>query len=183
MALEDAFRLHSLRTRGRPDSTTFGSALGRRFHRAVLSRLAAKGIPRIVTLKLEGRAIAFHYYFALSGRMYTHRAAFDPSLRRYSPGIINTLDTLEAASAEGLTFVEFLNADRAKRDLADQVDGLFEGFGLARTRLARGALALGKASVRLRVALRDSAAAQRLYYDVYWRARSSLQNPDTEFSA
>jgi CelD/BcsL family acetyltransferase involved in cellulose biosynthesis len=182
-ALEDAFRLHSLRTRGRPDPTTFGSAQGRRFHRAVLSQLAASDIPRIVTLKLEGQAIAFHYYFALSGRMYTHRAAFDPTLRRYSPGIVNTLDTLEVASAEGLTLVEFLNADRAKLDLADRVDPLYEGFGLARTRVARGALALGKASLRLRMALRDSAAVQRMYYDVYWRARSSLRKPDTGFSA
>jgi CelD/BcsL family acetyltransferase involved in cellulose biosynthesis len=179
-ALEDAFRLHALRNRGRPDPTTFGSAQGRRFHRAVMNRLAATGIPRIVTLKLEGRAIAFCYYFALAGCMYLHRAAFDPALARYSPGLINTLDTLEAADAEGLTSVEFLNSDRAKAALADQVDPLYDGFGLPRSPLVGGALSVAKAYVRLRVGLRDSAVARLFYYDIYWRARSALVKPEFE---
>jgi CelD/BcsL family acetyltransferase involved in cellulose biosynthesis len=170
--LEDAFRLHAMRNRGRPDPTTFGSPQGRRFHRAVLNRLTPTGIPRIVTLKLERRAIASYYYFALAGRMYLHRSAFDPDFARHSPGVINTLDALEIASAEGLTSVEFLNADRFKRGLADRVDPLFEGFGFPRTRLAHAAVSVEKAVIRVRVASRESQLAQRVYYGLYGRVWS-----------
>ena len=30
--------------------------------------------------------------------MYVHRLAFDPAFARYSPGLVNTLDTIEAAA-------------------------------------------------------------------------------------
>ena len=77
-------------------------------------------IPRIVLLKLDGRAIAFHYYFAFCGRMYVHRLAFDPDLSRYSPGVVNTLDAIQVAAEEGLTLVEYLGgAERYKADLSD----------------------------------------------------------------
>ena len=85
-ALEEAFRLHALRWEGRPDGSGFVTPTGMRFHRAVIERLAELDVPRIVTLTLDGRAIAFHYFFAFAGCMYVHRLAFDPSLSRYSPG-------------------------------------------------------------------------------------------------
>ena len=34
--------------------------------------------------------------------MYVHRLGFDPAYARYSPGLVNTLDTIETAAAEGL---------------------------------------------------------------------------------
>ena len=98
-ALEDAFRLHA---------TALGRAAGRlgvrHAARAALpperrAPLAELDVPRIVLLRLDGRAIAFHYYFAFEGRMYVHRLAFDPAFARYSPGLVNTLDTIEAAAA------------------------------------------------------------------------------------
>ena len=80
-ALEEAFPLHALRWEGRPDGSGFATDVGQRFHRAALRRLAAIDVARIVTLRLDGRAIAFHYWFALADRMYVHRLAFDPALR------------------------------------------------------------------------------------------------------
>ena len=77
-ALEEAFALHARRWEGRPDGSGFASTTGRRFHRATLARLAAIDVARIVTLRVAGRAVAFHYYFALEGCMYVHRLAFDP---------------------------------------------------------------------------------------------------------
>ena len=74
-ALEEAFALHELRWEGRPDGSGFASATGKRFQRAILPGLAAGDVARIVTLRLDGRAIAFHYYFALAGRMYVHPSA------------------------------------------------------------------------------------------------------------
>ena len=116
-ALEDAFALHSLRWNGRPDGSHFVTPTGRRFHRAAILALADVDVPRIVTLKVDGRPIAFHYFFALERRMYVHRIAFDPdpAFARCSPGWLNTLDTIEAAAGEGAKRVEFLGgAERYK---------------------------------------------------------------------
>ena len=105
---------------------------GMRFQRAALARLAAIDVPRIVTLRLDGRAIAFHYWFALEGCMYVHRLAFDPGFSRWSPGLVNTLDAIESAAEEGLTRVEFLGGgERYKLELADGLSPLYHGFGLA----------------------------------------------------
>jgi CelD/BcsL family acetyltransferase involved in cellulose biosynthesis len=177
-ALEEAFRLHALRWEGRPDGSGFVTAVGQRFHRAVLLRLAEHDVPRIVLLKLDGRAIAFHYYFALEGVMYVHRLAFDPALARYSPGLVNTLDTVEAAAAEGLTRVEFLGgAERYKRELADRFDPLCHGLGLARGPRGRALVAAELAAIRLRLRAKRSSALRRLYIDGLAPVRRVLSRP------
>lgn len=165
-ALEDAFRLHGLRWEGRPDGSGFASPIGRPFHREVMAALAALDVPRIVLLRLDGRAIAFHYYFAFEGRMYVHRLAFDPALARLSPGLVNTLDTLEAAAEEGLTRVEFLGgAERYKTELADGFEPLSHGLGVARSARARAAVAARLGVIRLRLRLKRSPSLHRLYMD------------------
>jgi CelD/BcsL family acetyltransferase involved in cellulose biosynthesis len=165
-ALEDAFRLHLLRWEGRPDGSGFATEVGRRFHREVLEPLAELDVPRIVLLKLDGRAIAFHYYLAFEGCMYVHRLAFDPAFGRFSPGLVNTLDTIEAAAAEGLMRVEFLGgAERYKIELADRIEPLCHGLGLARNAPARAAVAARLATIRLRLRLKQSPTLQRFYLD------------------
>ena len=72
---------------------------GKRFQRAALrAAVRDRRRPHRRRLRLDGRAIAFHYWFALEGRMYVHRLAFDPALSRWSPGLVNTLDAIEAAA-------------------------------------------------------------------------------------
>ena len=165
-ALEESFRVHALRWQGRPDRSTFGTSDGTRFHRVALARLAELDVPRIVTLRLDGRAIAFHYYFALEGCMYVHRLAFDPAFARFSPGLVNTLDALEAASREGLTRVEFLGgAERYKVELADRLEPLHAGLGLAGTPLGRAVIDARLTSIHLRRRLKRVAPLHRLYYE------------------
>lgn len=171
-ALEDAFRLHALRWEGRPDGSGFVTVRGMRFHRAALRALADIGVPRIVTLKLDGRAIAFHYFFVLQGRMYVHRLAFDPRLGHFSPGIVNTLDALAAANAEGVTRVEFLGGgERYKLELADRLEPLYEGLGLAAGARGHSALELRLLMIRLRRRLKHSSAVRRLYSEGLYPAR------------
>ncbi len=165
-ALEEAFRLHMLRWEGRPDGSGFVTPAGQSFHRAALRRLAEQDVARIVLLKLAGRAIAFHYYLAFEGRMYVHRLGFDPGFARYSPGLVNTLDTLEAAAAEGLHRVEFLGgAERYKVELADGFDPLCHGLGLARGLRARSLVEAQLAVIRLRLRLKESPTLRHLYVD------------------
>lgn len=165
-ALEDAFELHEIRWLGRPDGSGFATPTGRQFHRAALRRLAQLGIPRIVILRLDGRPIAFHYFFLLERRMYVHRLAFDPAYSRYSPGLLNTLDSIEAAAAEGATMVEFLGgAERYKIQLADRLEPLYEAIGLAPTLRGRLAVAAVVNGVRLRKRAKRSEALRRFYYE------------------
>jgi CelD/BcsL family acetyltransferase involved in cellulose biosynthesis len=165
-ALEEAFRLHDLRWEGRPDGSGFASPRGRPFQREALAALAALDVPRIVLLRLDGRAVAFHYYFAFEGCMYVHRLAFDPALARFSPGLVNTLDTIEAAAEEGLTRVEFLGgAERYKTELADGFEPLCHGLGLAGNAPARAVVAARLGAIRLRLLLKRSPSLHRLYMD------------------
>lgn len=165
-ALEEAFRLHALRWAGRPDGSGFVTPTGMGFHRAVIHRLAELDVPRIVTLRLDGRAIAFHYFFAFEGCMYVHRLAFDPALSRYSPGLVNTLDTIQIASDEGLTRVEFLGgAERYKLELADRFEPLCQGLGLASGVRGRTLLEAELGLIRLRLRLKRSPRLRRLYFE------------------
>jgi CelD/BcsL family acetyltransferase involved in cellulose biosynthesis len=165
-ALEEAFRLHTLRWEGRPDGSGFATPVGRRFHHAAVARLAELDVPRIVLLRLDGRAIAFHYYLVLEGRMYVHRLGFDPAFARFSPGLVNTLDAIEAAAAEGVTRVEFLGgAERYKVELADGFEPLCHGLGLASGPRARAAVAAQLGLIRLRLRLKRSPRLRKLYVD------------------
>jgi CelD/BcsL family acetyltransferase involved in cellulose biosynthesis len=163
-ALAEAFQLHELRWRGRPDGSTFGTRTGQEFHRAAALRLADADLVRIVLMRVGGRPAAFHYIFALDGVMISHRLGFDPALARYSPGLVTTLETLRAASEEGLRRVEFLGgAERYKVELADGLEPLSEAIGLARTAVGSVAARRQLGVIALRKALKRSERLQRLY--------------------
>lgn len=163
-AIEEAFRLHLLRWEGRPDGSGFATPTGMRFNRAAALALAAIDVPRIVTLELDGQAIAFTYYFALEGRAFLHRMAFDPAFGRVSPGLTNMRDALQVGASEGLTRFEFLGgADRYKIELADRFEPLHLGLGLAGTPLGHAIVAARSRWLVLRESLKGSAIARSLY--------------------
>ena len=165
-AITECFRLHERRWAGRPDGSNFGTPDGQIFHRAAIRALAGSDIPRIVMLKLDGRAIAFHYYLAFCDRMYVHRLAFDPDLGRYSPGLVNTLDAIEAAADEGLTFVEYLGgAERYKADLSDGRDPLYQGIGMIGSPVGKLGAMTHVGVIEARKRMRDSKALRNFYFE------------------
>ena len=94
---------------------------------------------------------------------------------RLSPGVINTLDAIEAAAAEGATRVEFLGgAERYKVDLADHLEPLYEGFGLAGSLRGRAAVAARLGGIHARKQLKRSPALRRFYFDGLAPARRLL---------
>jgi CelD/BcsL family acetyltransferase involved in cellulose biosynthesis len=177
-ALEEAFALHALRWRDRPDHSTFSSPAGRALHRHAMPALAAGGIARIVTLRLEGRPLAFTAFFVLGRSMVLHRLAFDPAFGRWSPGLLATHDALEAAAAEGVQRVEFLGGEEPyKLALADRLEPLYEGFGLARGARGHAAIAQRRAALAARRELARRPRLRRLWYEALRparRARSRL---------
>jgi CelD/BcsL family acetyltransferase involved in cellulose biosynthesis len=175
-ALEEAFALHELRWEGRPDGSGFATPVGKRFHRAVLRRLAAIDVARIVTLRLDGRAIAFHYWFALEGCMYVHRLAFDPELARWSPGLVNTLDAIQSAAEEGMRRVEYLGGgERYKLELADGLSPLCHGFGLSSGVRGRAYAAAHLGAIKTRLRLKRSPRLHRLYFEELAPARRVIR--------
>ncbi len=173
--LDDAVHLHELRWSGRPDGSGFATAEGRRFYEAALARLAADDVVRLLMMRVGGRAAAFHLYFALGGSMYVHRLAFDPELGRFSPGVIATLAAIEAASAEGLTRVEFLGGDeRYKVELADGFEPMNQALGLARTPRGHAYAHLRMAAIRSRRRLKRSPRIHTFYFETLASTRRRL---------
>jgi CelD/BcsL family acetyltransferase involved in cellulose biosynthesis len=128
-ALDDAFRVHELRWRDRPDISTFADKRGRAFNRAALAALAQSDGVRLVTVRVAGAPVAFTCSLHTAGRMFLYRLAFDPAYGRISPGILVTLEAIRLAADEGATHVEFLRGtERYKMELGDRLDELGEAM-------------------------------------------------------
>jgi CelD/BcsL family acetyltransferase involved in cellulose biosynthesis len=171
-AIEAAFHVYALRWQGRRDPSGFAGPTGRRFHRAALLRLAEQDVPRLVTIRLDGRPIAFALSMHLAGCSYGVTMAFDPAYARFGTGSEAKLQSLEAAGDEGVTRVELLGAaGNHKQRLTDRFEPIYQGIGLARTLRGRGAAATLLGGIGLRRAAKRSRTAQRLYYRVPLSAR------------
>jgi CelD/BcsL family acetyltransferase involved in cellulose biosynthesis len=166
-ALEDAFRIHALRWQGRRDGSDFVTPTGMRFHRAALLRLAEDDVPRILSLRLDGRAIAFAVSLQLSRRAYGVTMAFDPAFARFSPGSEALLCRLETAAGEGMERFELLGAAALyKQRFTDRLEPIYQGIGLARTLRGRAAVEALFGGIRLRRRAKRSETARKLYYRV-----------------
>jgi CelD/BcsL family acetyltransferase involved in cellulose biosynthesis len=166
-ALEEAFRIHALRWQGRRDASGFGTQVGRRFHRAALLRLAEQGVPRLVTLSLDRKAIAFALYLQLERTIYGLTMAFDPTFARFSPGTETLFSALERAAEEGVERVEFLGA-AAEHTLrfTQRMEPIYEGLGLASTLRGRAAVEALAGGIRVRRRIKRSSTAKKLYYRI-----------------
>jgi CelD/BcsL family acetyltransferase involved in cellulose biosynthesis len=166
-ALEDAFRLHALRWKGRRETSGFSKPVGRAFRRAALLRLSQQDIPRLVTLRLDRRAIAFALYLVYERTAYGLTMGFDPAFAPYRPGTETLLSSLEAAAEEGTKRVEFLGADAPyKRTFTDRLEPIHQGIGLASTLRGRAAVEALTRGIGLRRLLKRSQTARSLYYRV-----------------
>jgi CelD/BcsL family acetyltransferase involved in cellulose biosynthesis len=166
-ALDDAFRVHALRWQGRRDPSGFATPTGVRFHRTALLRLAEADATRLVSLRLDGRAIAFALSLQLSGRAYGVTMAFDPAYARFGPGTETMLRRLEAAAGEGITRFELLGAAMPHKDrFTDRFDPIYQGIGLAQTLRGRAAVEALLGGIRLRRRIKRSDTARKLYYRV-----------------
>jgi CelD/BcsL family acetyltransferase involved in cellulose biosynthesis len=166
-AFDDAARLYALRWRGRREGSGLMSATGAAFYRSALLRLADQDVPRVLTLRVDGRPVAATVYLRLSRTLYGLVMAFDPAFARCSPGSEALYATLENAAGEGVTRAEFLGAATGHNQrFTDRVEPIYQGIGLART--ARGRLGADAlvAGIRLRRRAKTSETARRLYAHV-----------------
>jgi CelD/BcsL family acetyltransferase involved in cellulose biosynthesis len=164
-ALEEGFRIHELRWRGRPDGSGLVTDTGKAFNRAANVGLAELGASRIVSLLIDGSTVAFAWYFVIRDRVFLHRMAFDPEFSRCSPGLVNALDSLQIAADEGATRVEFLGgAERYKTELADRFEPLHLGLGLPGSVAGRAVAGTRARYLGLRERGKSSQLARTMYY-------------------
>ena len=131
----------------------------------MLPAFAAADAARIVSLKIDGRTIAFASIFLLERTAFLHRMAFDPALARCSPGLVNALDTLEFAAREGVRRIEFLGgAERYKVEFADRFEPLFLGLGLPGSVAGRAVVATRASALSLRERGKHSDLVRKIYY-------------------
>ena len=164
-ALEEAFRVYGLRWHGRHDPSGFVTPTGMEFHRAALLRLADEDVPRLLTLRVDGEAIAFTLALQLSGRAYGLTRAFDPAYAHFSPGSEAKLLSLAAAADEGMERAEFLGAAAPHNQrFTDRFEPIYQAIGLAHTLRGRAAAAALLAGIHMRRTIKRSGAARKLYY-------------------
>jgi CelD/BcsL family acetyltransferase involved in cellulose biosynthesis len=162
--LPDAFELHRLRWQGRPDRSTFGLPAGRRFQRVALPQMADEGRFAMLTMRLDGRPLAFHSWFVVGSSIYFHRNAFDAKLARYGPGLVALRRSLAEAAERGATRVEYLGgAEQFKCDLADSFEPLYQGFGLGHGIAGRAYVIRAQLALAIRKRLKQNEHLHRLY--------------------
>jgi CelD/BcsL family acetyltransferase involved in cellulose biosynthesis len=177
--LEEAFRLHALRWRGRPDGSGFVTETGKRFTRAVMPGLAELDASRIVLMRIDGRAVAFSWYLLFERHVFLHRLGFDPAFSRCSPGMVNALDSIEIAAHEGAVKAEFLGgAERHKLELADGFEPLHLGLGLPGSAKGRAAVAARSSWLHLRRRGKTSGLARTVYYGTASARRRLMRGRD-----
>ncbi len=107
-AMEDLFRLHELRWRGRGESGVCSDPEVRRFHCTAAKELLKGKMLRLYRLKIGGAVAAIYYGFVAKGRTYAYLGGFDPSQEHLSPGTQIIAHAIEQAVAEGAASFDFL---------------------------------------------------------------------------
>ena len=180
-ALEEAFELHALRWEGRPDGSDFGTEAGKQFHRDATAAVVELDVPRIVTLRLDGRPIAFAYNLALEGTVHCYRLAFDPELYRFSPASSTGTTAWKTHSPAGRRGSSSSAAWSATRSSSPT--------GRSRCTRARACAERGRKvvvsarlnGVKLRRFTKRSPAIRRFYYEGLAPARRLLRSGSATF--
>jgi len=87
------------------------------FYTELALHSAGDGTLRLWFLRLDGRAIAFHYALEHDGVYLLLKPAYDERLAAYSPGQLLMEDVVQDCTARGLREVDFLGEDMPwKRD-------------------------------------------------------------------
>jgi CelD/BcsL family acetyltransferase involved in cellulose biosynthesis len=118
------------------------------FYTRIASWAAERGWLRLIFLRLDDRAIAFHLALEESGAYLPLKGGFDSVFRRYSPGQLIIRATLERAFSIGLKRYDFLGGfEHYKRRWATEAHDrvLFQAFAPTPRGLAiRAAYAYGR---------------------------------------
>src|SRR5579871_2583125 len=118
---EDALRalidLHRARWAEQSDASMIEGPAMERFHAQAAANLCREGCARFDVLKLNGAIAAVIYVLLDEQRAYGYLSGFDPSLKRFSPGMLILNYSLEQSIRSGYREFDFLRGNEPyKRD-------------------------------------------------------------------
>jgi CelD/BcsL family acetyltransferase involved in cellulose biosynthesis len=110
-AIDDLFRLHTLRRLEHGAETRFTRKARQKFHRDLASTFLRQGRLRLLLLKTSSQAIAAIYCFKYGSRMSYFQSGFDPRWSKYSVGMVLMGKCIEMAIRDGCKEFDFLRGD------------------------------------------------------------------------
>lgn len=111
--MDDLVRLHGARWTSHGEGGAFAFEAVEQFHRSALPALAAAGLARLWTLRIEGRVVGAYYGLHHGRRAYAYLGGFDPDFAFESPGTVLVGHAIDAARREGATEFHFLRGQEA----------------------------------------------------------------------
>ncbi|MGH2955382.1 MAG: GNAT family N-acetyltransferase [Solirubrobacterales bacterium] len=119
--LEEAFQLEASGWKGERGTAIVSRPETRRFYEEVARWAAETGMLRIVTLRLNDRAVAMHLSIEAGDDYFTLKVGYDPEFEKAAPSKLLDREMLEHAFNSRLSSFEFLgDADPYKLDWSDQ---------------------------------------------------------------
>ncbi len=110
-ALAEAFALESLGWKGASKTAMNSRPATARFYSEIASWAAERHTLRLVFLRVDGHAIAFHLAIEDAGTYFPLKGGYDPAFHEYSPGNLIIDATLERAFRAGSRTYEFLGGE------------------------------------------------------------------------
>jgi len=107
-ALEEAFRIEALGWKGKQGSAIAQSGETLAFYRELAREAAREDRLSLYFLKLDGRAVAFHYALEHGGTYFLLKPAYDEELSTFSPGQLLMEEVLQDCIRRKLTRFDFL---------------------------------------------------------------------------
>jgi CelD/BcsL family acetyltransferase involved in cellulose biosynthesis len=111
--MADFFRLHSARWAAEGGSQGIQSHEVEAFHRDATQFLAERGLLRLYTMKVGGRAVASVYGLIYRDTFIYYQSGYDPEWRNRSVGLVLVGETFKDAIEGGLRHYDFLRGTEA----------------------------------------------------------------------
>jgi CelD/BcsL family acetyltransferase involved in cellulose biosynthesis len=120
--LEEGLRLEARGWKGNAGTAILQDPATLGFYVGLAQHAAARGMLRLWVMRLDGRAIAFHFALEHGGRYLLLKPAYDEALGACSPGQLLMQDVLADCVRRGLREFDFLGPDMPwKRDWTTEV--------------------------------------------------------------
>jgi CelD/BcsL family acetyltransferase involved in cellulose biosynthesis len=109
--LMEGFRLEASGWKLERGTAINSSSEAQRFYTGVAAWAAARGLLRLVFLRLDERPLAFGFCLEDRHSHYVLKSGYDPKFQRFAPGKLLCRSVVERAFGEGLASVELLGND------------------------------------------------------------------------
>jgi CelD/BcsL family acetyltransferase involved in cellulose biosynthesis len=106
--MERLASLHNKRWKQKGGEHSFSSEQYNAFHQTVAREFAQKGWLHLSCLELNDEIVAILYDYRYRDKIYYYQGGFDPSLYKYSPGLVLRAYVIQKAIRDGIKEIDLL---------------------------------------------------------------------------